>query len=631
MKFFCDSCSTKYSISDEKIRGKILKVRCKNCGNVITVREQRLPTESSAPGRKPQGKNKPQGKKPPHPPAPPSSPRFDPSDVEWHYAINGKSFGPFELEGLRAKYRSGEIGDETYVWTESFSNWKPVTEVEWFQEALQASQQKSPRNKTIGVSGSLEAIKPEDVEKYQSEKNKQKASNTQRQRAVEGDRQAAQQERLHALRARLKSGDAEQPENEVSDEFDGGAATVVGSSSSDWEQGVEDDSKPPERASAEPQRDELELDEPEPDDGESSGLFSGLDQAGETVSAGEDEAEKSGRIPFSPQAPELESDAKKRSDTGKKESVTGSLLIQLDQIQKEGRGGRALMIAAVLLLIGGIVGAGFYLHSQNREEAKETAQKSRLDDEDDEEEVTVKTYSNDEQKRILTIGSQTVTEEESEEAAAEKEESDGAEDERGADKKPEKVAAADTEKTEDGLRLRGGSLAEGDDSVDDALAGATKSKGGDDGFRKKLDEGSSMGAALDSPIKEGSSFESMGGIKSDRSSPIYNPTDSIEKKKGAAGPRLTSEQISEGFRNVRRSIGICRQRHARRGGPLDARKLYLTLEIKPTGRVKGYDLEPKKVQNTEFDRCLSSHKGRWSFPSFGGSSTQKVRAPIVLD
>lgn len=39
MKFVCERCHTKYSIADEKVRGKVLKVRCKTCENVITVRE----------------------------------------------------------------------------------------------------------------------------------------------------------------------------------------------------------------------------------------------------------------------------------------------------------------------------------------------------------------------------------------------------------------------------------------------------------------------------------------------------------------------------------------------------------------------------------------------------------------
>ncbi|NBD11605.1 GYF domain-containing protein [Corallococcus silvisoli] len=37
MNFTCDNCQKRYSIADEKVRGKTVKVRCKNCQNVITV------------------------------------------------------------------------------------------------------------------------------------------------------------------------------------------------------------------------------------------------------------------------------------------------------------------------------------------------------------------------------------------------------------------------------------------------------------------------------------------------------------------------------------------------------------------------------------------------------------------
>jgi predicted Zn finger-like uncharacterized protein len=39
MKFQCDHCKTRYSIADERVHGKVLKIRCKNCASVITVRE----------------------------------------------------------------------------------------------------------------------------------------------------------------------------------------------------------------------------------------------------------------------------------------------------------------------------------------------------------------------------------------------------------------------------------------------------------------------------------------------------------------------------------------------------------------------------------------------------------------
>lgn len=38
MKFVCDNCGTQYLISDEKVGPKGVKIRCKRCGNVITLR-----------------------------------------------------------------------------------------------------------------------------------------------------------------------------------------------------------------------------------------------------------------------------------------------------------------------------------------------------------------------------------------------------------------------------------------------------------------------------------------------------------------------------------------------------------------------------------------------------------------
>jgi predicted Zn finger-like uncharacterized protein len=45
MKFSCDRCQSRYSIADEKIRGKVLRIRCKKCGHIMEVRD---PTASAA-------------------------------------------------------------------------------------------------------------------------------------------------------------------------------------------------------------------------------------------------------------------------------------------------------------------------------------------------------------------------------------------------------------------------------------------------------------------------------------------------------------------------------------------------------------------------------------------------------
>ena len=38
MRFSCKKCDTQYTIADEKVRGKVIKIRCKRCSNLIVVR-----------------------------------------------------------------------------------------------------------------------------------------------------------------------------------------------------------------------------------------------------------------------------------------------------------------------------------------------------------------------------------------------------------------------------------------------------------------------------------------------------------------------------------------------------------------------------------------------------------------
>ena len=37
MKITCQSCQSKYNVADEKVQGKIVKIRCRKCGATIVV------------------------------------------------------------------------------------------------------------------------------------------------------------------------------------------------------------------------------------------------------------------------------------------------------------------------------------------------------------------------------------------------------------------------------------------------------------------------------------------------------------------------------------------------------------------------------------------------------------------
>jgi len=175
MKFVCERCHTKYSIADEKVRGKVLKVRCKSCENVITVREtgatiddagSGVPKEaphtrsgtldartgdSAAIGVGPAGRRvnpeparrsapslpaaalvDPHGPAvaPPRRPTPRPMPALSVDDgVEWYLAVDGAQTGPFRRPVLIDKILAVPPGGDVHVWNANLGSWKPPKDV----------------------------------------------------------------------------------------------------------------------------------------------------------------------------------------------------------------------------------------------------------------------------------------------------------------------------------------------------------------------------------------------------------------------------------------------------------------------------------------------------------------------
>ncbi len=712
MKFYCDNCNTKYAIADEKVRGKVLKVRCKKCESVITVREQTAPAQNGSAQNRSSQSGRPTA--PPRPKAP-----FDPRNVPWHYSLNGQSFGPFQFSALAKRFASGELGDECYVWTDSFSNWKPVSQVDAFSDALAKSRRAKPRQNTIGVSQALEAVRPEEFERRQQKKQRaetqkeqsessaqpseepSKASPAQtsprasapepnqeeeakreeakreeakreeaKREEAKQEKQDGQKDRLAKLRQRLKAeagpgerpavtaqpstgddsstedelaadGGSAQPEPAVSDEPStppAEDAPLEDSSLQDsslQDEAREDDALRTTLAAADAESAPDE--QAEEDAGEHSGLFQDFDADAGPTGAQQDEAgpsgpEESDQIPFLEGGPELASESGKvadsKGDSG--EGITGSLLIQLDNIQKEGRGKKALLVAVVLLIVGGLVGTGIYVSSQYQADEPEPQANADPDDDDDDDELVIRTYGKDEQDKMLALGEQRVEEAEGE---ADGEKEPKAAEEKEKEKVEPRRMAQNSESSKSKDPVRGVEQKKKKNSeLDDAFDKARKKEAGKDNFRSGIDDGGLAKSNFDSPIaKDDSALSAASAISSDRNDPIYKPTDSLnEREKASGGTKLTRKQISIGIKSVRRSVSLCRERHSRRGQPLDARKIYVTLTVEPTGRVSGFNLAPDRVRHSEFDRCMKSHRARWKFPSFDGSP-QKMRAPFVMD
>src|SRR5512132_759075 len=134
MKIVCDACQAKYSISDDKVQGKVFKIRCKKCSNIIVVRGG---AGASEPAPAPQEKDTRvydygyDGGG-----AGGEAPAGD--DAVWHLVINQDQIGPLTVAEVQQRFASGEIDGETFTWREGFADWLPLAQVDTFT-ALVAS------------------------------------------------------------------------------------------------------------------------------------------------------------------------------------------------------------------------------------------------------------------------------------------------------------------------------------------------------------------------------------------------------------------------------------------------------------------------------------------------------------
>lgn len=147
MKFLCDRCKTRYSIGDDRVRGKILKIRCKNCANVITVREG-MPDALSDQGVEANGARQ-RGKSTTQAPAIQSDAPANGAlgaafasamtkpppalEEEWYVSIDGDQAGPFSLAEAQRWVTNKPFDAELHCWSEGFDDWLPVDKVSHFR------------------------------------------------------------------------------------------------------------------------------------------------------------------------------------------------------------------------------------------------------------------------------------------------------------------------------------------------------------------------------------------------------------------------------------------------------------------------------------------------------------------
>jgi predicted Zn finger-like uncharacterized protein len=135
MKVGCQKCGAAYSVADEKVVGRKLKLRCKKCGETIQV--DGTDRAASAPEPEaPQAENAAlPASDPPawQTPAPSSE-----TAAAWHVAVGHTTQGPYTLEEVAEYYAQGNIVLDTLVFKEGWPDWVQAGEVAELQQAAGA-------------------------------------------------------------------------------------------------------------------------------------------------------------------------------------------------------------------------------------------------------------------------------------------------------------------------------------------------------------------------------------------------------------------------------------------------------------------------------------------------------------
>lgn len=122
MKIVCGACGAKYSIADEKVQGKVFKIRCRKCSNVIVVKGTNDGADSSS-GAMDASHSSPvaSGYGAPTGAAP-----------EWYVVIDGEQAGPLTVDDIAAHVSSGRVQADSYVWKDGMSDWVALSTVDAF-------------------------------------------------------------------------------------------------------------------------------------------------------------------------------------------------------------------------------------------------------------------------------------------------------------------------------------------------------------------------------------------------------------------------------------------------------------------------------------------------------------------
>jgi predicted Zn finger-like uncharacterized protein len=134
MKFRCEHCGTKYSLADETVRGRILKIRCRKCTEIMMVRD---PERSIGSSDSVSADDLRQF-------LARSGERMAVSAVQWYLAKDGNRKGPMSEQEVADALRTGSYSPTDFAWRAGMTDWSPVRNVPELAPLLDALVEPPP-------------------------------------------------------------------------------------------------------------------------------------------------------------------------------------------------------------------------------------------------------------------------------------------------------------------------------------------------------------------------------------------------------------------------------------------------------------------------------------------------------
>ncbi|MEO8800832.1 MAG: zinc-ribbon domain-containing protein, partial [Polyangiaceae bacterium] len=104
LKIACQSCQAKYTIADEKVVGKIVKIRCKKCGATIVINGNDPEATSPLPAGE--------------------------TGSEWTVNVAEGDQRTMTTDEIVEAYGQGVVTEDTFCWKDGMADWLPLREVD---------------------------------------------------------------------------------------------------------------------------------------------------------------------------------------------------------------------------------------------------------------------------------------------------------------------------------------------------------------------------------------------------------------------------------------------------------------------------------------------------------------------